>query len=72
MRAPYTQLYVHLIWSTWDRLPLISTKIENKLYSTIAAKCLELKCEPLAIGGTEDHVHVLIRLHPPTAVAELV
>jgi hypothetical protein len=24
MRRPFTQLYVHLVWATWDRLPLIT------------------------------------------------
>ncbi len=32
MRAPYTQLFVHLIWSTWDRLPLISDNFRRSLY----------------------------------------
>ncbi len=28
MRAPYTQLYLHLVWAAWDRLPLI-TELAN-------------------------------------------
>ncbi len=24
MREPFTQLYLHLVWTTWDRLPLIT------------------------------------------------
>ncbi|MBV9864877.1 MAG: transposase [Abitibacteriaceae bacterium] len=51
MRAPYTQLYVHLVWATWDRLPLITSTIESKLYTVISAKCRELKCELLAMAG---------------------
>jgi len=72
MRTPYTQLYVHLTWSTWDRLPLITKNIQSHLYASIASKCRQLKCEPLAIGGTEDHVHLLVRLHPTVAIATLV
>jgi len=72
MRAPYTQLYVHLVWATWDRLPLITNEIEDRVYAAIAEKCRQLKCIPLAIGGVADHVHVLVRLHPTIAVAELV
>src|SRR5689334_23948384 len=71
MRTPYTQLYVHLVWATWDRLPLITDQIEDRVYAAIAEKCRELKCWPLAIGGIADHVHLLVRLHPPVAVAEL-
>ncbi len=72
MRTPYTQLYVHLVWATWDRLPLITEEIEARLYAAIAAKCRELKCIPLAIGGVADHVHVLVRLHTTVAIATLV
>lgn len=35
-----------------------------------AEKCRQLKCLPLEIGGVADHV--LTRLHPTVAVAELV
>ena len=72
MRAPYTQLYLHLIWSTWDRLPLITELIEPHLYSAVAVKCRELNCEPYAIGGIADHLHLLVRVHPAISVAMLV
>ncbi|TMA30110.1 MAG: hypothetical protein E6J78_00350 [Deltaproteobacteria bacterium] len=29
-------------------------------------------CVPCALGGTEDHLHLLTRLHPSTPVARLV
>jgi REP element-mobilizing transposase RayT len=59
MREPYTQLYVHLVWATWDRLPLITPKLEPRIYAAVAEKCREHKCLPIAIGGIEDHMHVL-------------
>lgn len=72
MREPYTQLYIHLVWATWDRLPLITPEIEPQLYAAIAEKCRELKCLPIAIGGIEEHVHVLTRFHTTVAIATLV
>ena len=72
MRTPYTQLYLHVVWATWDRLPLITKEIEPRLYAAVAEKCRELKCVPLAIGGTSNHVHLLLRLHTTVAVATLV
>jgi len=65
-------LYVHLVWSTWDRLSLIDADIEPRLYAAMAEKCREFKCEPLAVGGIADHVHLLVRLNPTTPVATLV
>ena len=71
MRVPYTQLYLHMIWATWDRLSLITPAIESQIYAAIAVKCRELKCEPLAIGGIENHVHLLTRFHTTVAIATL-
>lgn len=72
MRASHTELYVHLVWATWDRLALIAPQIEQPLYAALAEKCKTMKCEALAIGGVADHVHVLARLRPVVAVADLV
>jgi putative transposase len=72
MRAPYTQLYIHLVWATWDRLPLITSELEARLYPAMIAKCKEHRCEALAIGGVQDHVHLLVRFAPTISVADLV
>ena len=71
MRAPFTQLYLHCVWATWDRLPLVVDEIERAPYASIVDKCRELKCEAIAIGGMPDHVHLLVRLHTTVAVATL-
>jgi REP element-mobilizing transposase RayT len=60
-----------MIWSTWDRLPLLTFDIESQVYACIAKKCHELNCRPLAIGGIEDHVHLLTRFHTTVSVAHL-
>jgi len=70
--ASLSQLYLHCIWATWDRLPLIAPDIETPLYAVMAAKCRELGCISLAIGGIDDHVHLLVRLSPMISVAQLV
>jgi REP element-mobilizing transposase RayT len=72
MRAPYTQLYLHLVWATWDRLPLIDDTIQPQIYAAIAEKCRAHRCVPLAIGGIEDHVHLLVGLPTTVTVATLV
>jgi len=53
-------------------LPLITETVESRLYAAIAEKCRKLKCVPLAIGGIDDHVHLLVRLHTTVAIATLV
>ena len=70
--AAHTEIYIHIVWSTWDRLPLLTETIELAVYKSIIAKCRELQCNALAIGGMPDHVHLLARLHAPVSVSELV
>ena len=71
MREPFAQIYLHCVWSTWDRLPLITSDVELRLYGAIIEECRELKCIPIRIGGIEDHLHLLVRLPTTIAVATL-
>jgi REP element-mobilizing transposase RayT len=42
------------------------------VYAVLAHKCNEKECHPIAIGGTEDHVHVLVEVDPKVSPANLV
>ena len=65
------RIYVHFVWATWDRLPLITPEIEAGVHGHIAEKCRELGCWPLEIGGIEDHVHVLVQMSSTVTAALL-
>jgi REP element-mobilizing transposase RayT len=72
MREPFTQLYVHIVWATWDRLPLLLPDRQKAAFACIQAECAELRAEVIALGGIEDHVHLLVRLPTTVSVATLV
>jgi REP element-mobilizing transposase RayT len=72
MRKTLLAVYVHLVWGTWDRLPLLTEEIEAQVHRAIGAKAVELGAAPVAIGGTDDHVHLLVRLPATLAIADLV
>lgn len=72
MRGPYTKLFCHLVWATWDRLPLIQAQVEPRLHSMIRAKLREIACIPIATGGIEDHIHVLCKHEPTLCISDLV
>jgi putative transposase len=72
MRQPYTQLYLHLVWSTWDRMPLITAALRQPIYGCICEQVKKHRCEPLAVGGIDDHVHLLLRFHPMARISEVV
>jgi putative transposase len=72
MRRTQIGVFIHLVWGTWDRLPLLSSEIEQVVYRAISAKCADLGVQVVTIGGVEDHVHLLVRLPATLSIADLV
>ncbi|HEY8325979.1 MAG: IS200/IS605 family transposase [Ktedonobacterales bacterium] len=72
MRRTRVALFDHLVWGTWDRLPLLVGATKQRVYRSIHATCVELGAEVVALGGVEDHVHLLVRAPATLAPAELV
>ena len=62
MPSTHLSLHYHLVFSTKDRLPMITTDWRNSLHAYLGGITRELKGVPLAIGGVEDHVHLLVGL----------
>ena len=59
------RLYYHLVWATKERQPLINPETEAALYPYIISKADTLRCIVHAIGGVEDHIHLVVSI-PPT------
>jgi putative transposase len=72
MRRNKLSLFLHLVWATWDRLPLITTDIERSLYRQLESEARKLECSVLAIGGIEDHLHMLVSIPATIRIADLV
>ena len=72
MHQPYTQLYLHLVWATWDRLPLVRPEIRSAIYGCIQDQLRKHRCNVIAIGGMPDHVHVLTRFPTTVSIATIV
>ncbi len=72
MRQAGTAIYIHIVWATWDRLPLLLGELERRTHRAIAAKCAELGGKLVALGGVEDHVHLLVGLPATISLAEFV
>ncbi len=72
MREPYTQLFLHLVWATWDRFPWLVGDTREAVYDCLQYECTQCKTELIAIGGVADHVHVLVRVPPTLSVSDLV
>ncbi|GAB4564978.1 MAG: IS200/IS605 family transposase [Anaerolineae bacterium] len=72
MRQDTIALYIHLVWATWDRLPLISPEVERPLHRAIAAQIQKMGCTLIALNSVPDHVHILVRIPSTLSVATLV
>ena len=72
MRKPLSLVYVHLVWSTWDRLPLVTGEAKEIVHASIRSECDGLKADVVALGGVEDHIHLLAQIPSPLDVAKLV
>jgi REP element-mobilizing transposase RayT len=66
----FTDLLVHVVFSTSDRAPFLSDPIRADVHAYIGGILRELRATPIAIGGTPDHVHFLTRLPADMAVAD--
>jgi putative transposase len=64
-------LVLHLIFSTKDRQPLITDEIRTDLFAYLGGIIREMRGTALIINGTADHVHMLIRIRPVQAAAEI-
>jgi REP element-mobilizing transposase RayT len=64
-------VYIHFVWSTWDRLPLIEEVIERPLFRYIGGLSKENGCEPAVIGGTENHIHLFVEMASTISIADL-
>jgi putative transposase len=72
MRRNKLALYLHLVWATWDRLPLITADIERRLHRDIESEAQKQGCTVMALNGTEDHVHLLVSFPTTITIADLV
>jgi len=72
MSHSYNKIWIHAIWSTKDRFPLIETKSENIIHESLRNQFLETGCPVKIINGMPDHVHSLFLLNPQKSVAEVI
>ena len=71
MANTYTNLLYHIIFSTKERRPLISKALQDDLYSYMGGIIRAEGGVLLEIGGVSDHIHLVAKLKPDTAVATI-
>ena len=70
MAHTFTSLLTHVVFSTAGRAPFLADAIRPDMHAYLGGILRELHAVPIAIGGTADHVHLLMRLPADLAVAD--
>ena len=72
MPQSLVSLNVHVVFSTKNREPLIDADLAPRLYAYMGGVLRNTGSVLLAIGGVEDHVHLLASLGRQVCIADLV
>ena len=59
MAQSLAKIYLHIIFSTKNRLKLIGPDVETELYQYMGGILRNLDCPSIIIGGMPDHIHIL-------------
>ena len=72
MPHSYVSSVFHIVFSTKQRMQLIPADRQSRLWNYLAGIALNHGIQVLAVGGTEDHVHMLVVLPADTALSDAV
>ncbi len=72
MPHSFNKIWIHAVWATKERYPLIIPAIEKKIYEYMSREFVESGCPVRIINGMPDHVHCLFLLNPQKALAEII
>jgi len=70
MAHTFTSLFIPVVFSTAGRASLLPDAIRPEVHGYLGGILRELQAVPIAIGGTADHVHLLMRLPEGLSAAD--
>lgn len=72
MPSTHSSLQYHIVFSTKERYPYVAKEWRGQLHQYMGGCVRTLGGVSLRVGGTEDHVHLLLGAKPAHAPADLV
>ena len=69
---PYNRIWVHLVWATKERKPLLTKKIRQQVFEHIKENAKKKDIYLDHINGHKEHVHCLISLQAEQNIATVV
>ena len=65
------EYYLHFVWTTQQRTPLLTPDVEASLHRCIQAEARRLRCVVLALDGTAHHVHLVLQANPAYSPSQI-
>jgi REP element-mobilizing transposase RayT len=73
MSQSLARVVLHVVFSTKNRVPFLKEPgLRARLHAYMAGVLQNIGCEPILIGGVEDHVHILCNLSRTVTIAGMV
>lgn len=69
---PYVKVWLHIVWSTKNRSPLLTPEIRSQVFQHIRDNAKEKDIFLDFINGYFEHVHCLVSLGVEQTIAEIV
>ena len=70
MANTYINILVHAVFTTKNREPWLPSSLRERLYPYICGIARENGLKVLCIGGTDNHIHILLSLNSTTSIAQ--
>src|SRR5262249_48601725 len=72
MPQSLAKVYLHVIFSTKNREPHLLDSWRDELFRVMGGTANNLGCQSLIVGGTADHVHMLLQLGRTITIADAI
>lgn len=68
----YSYIYIHAIWATNNRQSLLSPIVRKVLFPFLKQHGFSKGIQLIAVNGSNDHMHCVIKLTPYQTVADII
>jgi putative transposase len=72
MANSYTSLLAHVIFSTHNREPVLTSEFRNRLWAYMGGIARTNKFTAITVGGFIDHAYMLIKTPPILPIAKAI
>jgi len=72
MAHSFSKVYIHIIFSTKERRLWLDDSIRARVHAYIATLARDAGCPFAAVGGPDDHIHILVDMGKKVHLIEMI